>query len=125
MLKRLLHYLTDEDDDEHQRALEEQWMSGMTGQEEAAGDSSESSPPSALPSLHYADLGTRLRWRWPLCDPSERSLRRILRSFLAAVLLSNSTILEKVSITAPLQLVSSSEMLTTTRRCLGCKWLSF
>ncbi|GAA5966808.1 hypothetical protein JCM21900_006096 [Sporobolomyces salmonicolor] len=29
-----------EDDDEHQRALEEQWMSGMTGQEEATADSS-------------------------------------------------------------------------------------
>ncbi|GAA5954364.1 hypothetical protein JCM3765_004435 [Sporobolomyces pararoseus] len=27
-----------EDDAEHQRALEEQWMSGMTGQEEASGD---------------------------------------------------------------------------------------
>ncbi|GAA6013144.1 hypothetical protein JCM11491_005195 [Sporobolomyces phaffii] len=29
----------DDDDAEHQRALEEQWMSGMTGQEEASGDS--------------------------------------------------------------------------------------
>ncbi|GAA5949151.1 hypothetical protein JCM10213_007107 [Rhodosporidiobolus nylandii] len=30
----------EDDDAEHQRALEEQWMSGMTGQEEAAGDTS-------------------------------------------------------------------------------------
>ncbi|GAA5877416.1 hypothetical protein JCM16303_003324 [Sporobolomyces ruberrimus] len=31
--------VADDDDAEHQRALEEQWMSGMTGQEEASGDS--------------------------------------------------------------------------------------
>lgn len=35
------------DDEEHQRALEEQWMSGMTGQEEAvAGDSGAPCPCS-------------------------------------------------------------------------------
>ncbi|GAA5984628.1 hypothetical protein JCM11641_004545 [Rhodosporidiobolus odoratus] len=32
----------DEDDTEHQRAVEEQWMSGMTGQEEAGADASTS-----------------------------------------------------------------------------------
>jgi hypothetical protein len=39
MVRRKLTIAHAADDEEHQRALEEQWMSGMTGQEEAvAGD---------------------------------------------------------------------------------------
>lgn len=91
------------DDEEHQRALEEQWMSGMTGLDEAAtaGSSGEGKCLclSGRPFLPSADNVTlppaHVRRRSLLLAPQGR-LRGLLCPVPASVLLPDSGLFQKV-----------------------------
>lgn len=128
-----------DDEEEHQRALEEQWMSGMTGLDEAAaGGGGSGQGQSSLSAFHedacllflfFFELLTRpltlhspaRARRRPLLLAPEGRLRRLLCPVLAPLLLPHSGLFQEVraavvSPSLPLATVPCRDMVLVSPR---------